>query len=232
MPGGVISAALIGGYKAADVAGPGLSFVDLTSTAYGIRTNTVTPAPAGIANDDILLLVQLTGDGSNPPPAATPPTGFIEIGTEFVSAPPNHDGFNMRVRTFYKRAASESGDYTSTHVSTTSQSLMVAYRGVDWATGPFDATETSNSGNGVTRTWTGLTTVTANTMLVALAYDWGDSTNDLAPPSGMTERLDTLLLYAADELVAGVGATGNRVHANNARSVSPWGARLIALRPA
>lgn len=224
---------LAGGILSADYfaeAGPEpgeVTFVSISSTTYASRTNTTVTAPTGIADDDFLLLTVLTA--ANPTaPAATAPGGFTEIGSSIgvTSA-----GFNLVTRSFYKRASGESGNYTVTHAAGSSQANIAVFRGVDWDTGPLDATQTQNSGTGTTRVWTGLTTVTANAMVVAAGFDWGDTSNNLTPPSGMTEALDNAISYVAHELRSTAGATGGRSHASNSGALNPWGARLIALRP-
>src|SRR5436309_1333140 len=53
------------------------AFRSIANTTYASRTNTVITAPAGIQNNDILLLLFTLGDAA--PPAPTPPAGFTAL---------------------------------------------------------------------------------------------------------------------------------------------------------
>jgi hypothetical protein len=211
-----------------------ISYVSGSNTTYASRTNTTVTAPASIANNDVMLAWIITAGASeavNP----TAPAGWTEIGTAIDVT--DLASFNLEARCYIKVASSESGNYTWTHTSSSSQGSITVYRGVDTTT-PQDATSTANSGFatgvGNVSTATGLTTVTNGAWIVFLGFDWADSSNNLSPPTGMTERLDVVLSYAATEEWATAGATGNRSHVDNSNiaSNSRWGARLVALRPA
>lgn len=208
-----------------------LSRVGGNNTTYQSRTNTTVTTVAGIANDDILVLTLFMGVGT---PASVPtptlPSGFAQAGSTVTVS--NVDNFNANFRVYYKRASGESGDYTITHSSASTQASLQVVRGVDWAAGPWAASPTTNSGTGATRTWTGLSPAVTDAMLLACAFDWADNSNNLSPPTGMTERLDVVLTYVAEELLTASGATGNRSHSCNSRSGAPWGAIMLALRPA
>lgn len=209
-----------------------ISYVSGSNTTYASRTNTTITAPSGIANNDILLASMFTGQGSSGTPDPTAPAGWTEIGT----AQSNRQGagpFYVEFRIYIKTAASESGDYTFTHSSCSSQGVMACFRGVDTTT-PQDVTATTNRGNGVSRTWTGLTTTTANVWIVGFGHDFADTSNNLTAPTGMTERMEVnALTYLVTELIATASATGDRTHncnSSNADSERLWETRLIALR--
>lgn len=206
-----------------------ISFISVESTDFVQRTSqTSLFAPAGVADDDIIIATILTG-GVTEAPDPTFPAGFTEIGSASdVSA----GGFNMELRVGLKVASSEPEYYTFTHSQAYTQASVSCFRGVDTST-PQDATSTLNTTSSTTRTWTGLTTATSGAWLVALGTDWADTTNNLTPPSGMTERLDITLTYIATEERATAGATGDRSHTSNTSSGGGgWNsARLIALRP-
>jgi hypothetical protein len=211
------------------------AFENGSGTTYASRTNTTVTAPTGIANGDILLGFILTATAGTPPTPSLP-SGFSQIGsTTDVSGA---GGFVVRAVWCIKVASGESGDYTFTHSSTSSQGWIGRFSGCDTTT-PQDATSTYNSASGsagnTTTTWTGLTTVTNGALLVAMEHDFGDSANNLSAPSGMTERRDTSIHYVATEVFATAGATGNRTHTNNnvgGGGNDAWQARLVALRPA
>lgn len=204
-----------------------IAYRSQTSTTYASRTNTVLTAPAGLANDDILIALVFTGK-TGTPTVATPPAGFTAIGT--FTGVADGGGFEARTLAWWKRAASESGSYTFTHVAASSQGLMLAYSGCITSGSPIDVAS-QNTGTGTTTTGTGVTTTAANAMVLALNHDW-EGTGTLSPPSGMTERFDGLL-YAAEVIQASAGATGNKVQTNaNTSGGYPWAARVIALKEA
>jgi hypothetical protein len=207
--------------------GPTIAFRSLTSIAYGSRTNTVLTAPAGIVNGDILLAAIFVGSGSAPT-APTPPAGFTAFGTATTA---NASGFFSNFSIFWKRAASESGSYTFTHVAYSSQAVLKAYSGCLASGTPLGATS-NNVTTGVapqTSTGTGITTTAANSFLLWESHDW-EGTGTLSPPSGMTERFDGLI-YSADQLIASAGATGNRTqtNGNTTATAEQWAVRMVEL---
>lgn len=206
-------------------------FESLSNTTYASRTNTTCTAPSGIVNGDLLLMFVVTAaDPEAPDP--TPPDGFTAVPS--LGIPDLGDGFNLELRSYYKIASGESGDYTVTHTACSSQVTMVRVSAVDTTT-PFDVTPTLNDNNGSTTTWTGLTTVTDGALIVAVDVDFADNTTDFGPPSGstptFTERLDTTLTYVATGNLATAGATGDKTHTNNGGGGAPWGSVLLAIRP-
>lgn len=205
----------------------------LSNTTYALRTNTTITAPTGIANDDLLLLLFITAENVEAPDP-TPPAGFTILPGAW---PIDVTGgvFNVEFRAYHKIASGETGDYTVTHVDTRSQGVMMRISGVDTTT-PFSPNPTLNSGTADDTTASGLTTTVNNVMIVLAAFDWGDTANDLTPPTGttptFTEHLDVPLTYVAAGVLATAGATGDKTMANNSTGVNPWGAALIAIAPA
>jgi hypothetical protein len=202
-----------------------------SNTTFASRTNTTITAPTGIATGNVLVMAFVT-ESVGTAPTPTFPAGWTEIGSVITGS---DEGFEMGVRCAIKVASGESGDYTVNHTTCSAQGWIGRFSGVNTTT-PQDATSTGNTGDATgsaaTRTWTGLTTVTNNVLLLAIGWDW-DSSAGLSPPSGMTERLDTTVTYVATETRATAGATGNRTHTSSTSTDGgPWFARLIALRPA
>jgi hypothetical protein len=136
-------------------------------------------------------------------------------------------GFNGRLNVLWKRAAFESGSYTFAHSSASSQGLLIAVSGAVTSGSPIDAS-TPNTGAGTTTTALSVTTTSANDLLFYIAHDW-EGTGGLSPPTGFTERFDSLI-YAADALQASAGASGNKTQANANTTGAPWAAWLIALK--
>lgn len=196
-----------------------------SNTTYASRTNTTITAPSGIADGDILLAAIFCGRQSNDP--ATPTlSGWTQIGTATLVN--DAGGFRGSLFLFYKRASSESGDYTFTHIAMSTQGWMGAFSGAI-ATGSPIGAASANNGTGSTSTGTGITTTVNGSWLLYLAHDWIGG-GALSPPSGMTERFDGLV-YAATELRATAGATGNRTQTTANASGDPWAARMVELLP-
>ena len=139
------------------------------------------------------------------------------------------------LRGWWKRAASEAGDYTFTHsAARATHGYMACYSGANTTTA-IDPAATALSGKGgdAINTATGLTTTADNTMLVFAGSDWGDTANDLTPPTGFDERLDVApLVYLADDIQAAIGASGNKTMTCNSVSGNPRFAWLVPLVPA
>ncbi len=219
-----------------------VAFEAISNTTYASRTNTVVTAAAlgSIANDDLLLAFVLTG--ANPtPPAVTPPAGFSQIpGATWPMTVTQGGGntFTISAVGYYKFASGESGDYTFTHASGSSQGVMLRVSGADTSS-PFTPAPSQNEKeggvSGEDTVFTGLTTATDESLIVAYAFDWGDTTVNLTPPTGttptFTERLDTAITYVATGVLAAAGATGDKTMANNSSTVHPWVASLVAVEP-
>ncbi len=92
------------------------------------------------------------------------------------------------------------------------------------------------SGVGTTSTATGLTTSRDGSSVIFVEQDWGDTTNDLNPPTGttptFTERITgaIAIMYVADGVLATAGPTGDKAITNNNVGNVPWQAALVALQ--
>ena len=204
-----------------------VAFRSLSNTTYASRTNTTVTAPAGVTNNDVMIMRFLQGRVGLEL-TVTPPAGWTEIGTvtDIESA-----GFHVYSHLYYRVASSEGASYTFTHASVSSQAVVAAYSGVNTTT-PLDATPTANSGLSSTSTALGLTTVTAAAMLVFVEHDFGDIAAASSPPTGLTERLDVDISYWADAVQASAGASGNKTMTNSNTGANGFATRLVALRPA
>jgi hypothetical protein len=188
-------------------------------------TNSVTcSAPSGLTSGDVMVATVAWYDGIAA--SVTPPSGWTLIGTanpgSFVP------GGQTSSKIYWKLATgSEPADYTWT-ISTGSYSEVgiIAYSGVDTTT-PIDASSSvESSGGNVTAS--SVTTTVANTQLIAVLHDYG---NTMSAPSGMTQRAlwDASINLIADEAIASTGATGTRA---DGAAYGAWNAHLIALKPA
>ena len=197
----------------------------MSNTTYASRTNTTITAPSGIADGDILILSFILGGAS--PPSATLPAGFTLLqgpNTRTVS------GFSVIRRLAWKYASGESGDYTVTHTSSSSQGAMLCISGGVFAT----PVSSDNSGTGTTTTATGITTPSNNALVAFIVHNWA-LYGSASAPSGttptFTEQLDSAssLMYVATGVLATAGATGNKTQANGNSAPDGWGAFLVGV---
>lgn len=198
--------------------------------AYGSRTNTTIAAPSGVQDGDILLMFFGVAGATAPTP--TFPAGFSTAAGPIFNTV---SFFSVNYHCVWKRASSESGDYTVTHSVGSSFAFMLCISGAKASGSPINAISAS-SGAGVTTTATGITPTADNCLIIFGAHDWGDTGNNLSPPSGSTptfaELLDSTLRYYADGVLATAGATGDKSITNNSVSGSNWGVYLVAIAPA
>lgn len=196
-----------------------------TILTYGTRTNSTLVAPASIANGDILVAAIYTE--SNPTaPTPSAPGGWSTLGSTTSVTDPG--GFNEKFSVWWKRCASESGNYTFTHASTTSNGVIVAYSGCLASGTPF-GTPVDNTGSGTTSTGNSVTTTAANSWLLLESHS--SAGGGITPPTGMTERVDSSgqPVYVADELIAAAGATGTRAFSNGNPGGYPWAVRMVEM---
>lgn len=195
-----------------------------TVGSTGSAANTVLAAPGTIVNGDILIAGIVTSKSSSGGGATvTAPAGFTQIGTDLTY---NSGGFITVLTLWWKRAASESGSYTFTHVAADNQGWIGSYSGC-LASGTPVGTPSQNSGTGITTTGLGITTGSNGSWLIYCAADYNFA-GGLLPPVGMTERNDSYF-YLADELRATAGATGNRTQVNSNGASDPWLAYMVEL---
>lgn len=191
-------------------------------------------APAGIQDGDILVFAIFAGIIGTAP-TVTPPSGFSAPSGGTWPIQFTDGSFGVNVYVWTKTASGESGNYTATHAAASSQGFMFAVPG---STGT--PTATTNSGtNGPTTTALGLTTTGPNALIAFLGWDWGDTSNNLSPPTGstptFTERIDVApLIYLATGVLATAGATGNKSHTNNSATsgTHPWAGVLMKFESA
>jgi hypothetical protein len=144
------------------------------------------------------------------------------------------DSFNFKIvfNVAQKVAgSSEPASYDFTHATVSTNMAIAAYSGASSVDVFSKSASIPNPGSNV-RTLTGVTTTQANDMLVGMAFDWADNTNNEEPPTGMTERQDAVLTSVWDQVIAAAGATGTRSNTCNSATSSPNGGFLVALKGA
>lgn len=211
-----------------------VAYRSIANTTYAARTNTTVTKPTGTANADILvgwIVTALSGEAPDP----TPPSGFSLVSEGTFPIDNATGGFNLELRVYSKPAGeSEPANYTFTHSNCSSQGGLVAISG---AGAEPTIRCTTNKGSETTTTFLGLTTKVAESLILLIAHDWADKSNNLTAPTGstptFTERLDTTLSYVASGVLAAAGATGNKTmtNNNNASGSSLWGTVMVAIEP-
>lgn len=208
--------------------GGAAAFRSISSTTYASRTNTIVTAPTGIQNGDILLLVLILG-------ASTPPTPTLPSGFSVLSGGPTtitDSGFSVACRLAWKLASSESGNYTATHATASSQGMMLAISGASSAT----PVSSVNNGTATLGTYTGITTPSNSSLVAGIQVAWDSWTGADAGISGttptFTARLDdTNQIYVGTGVLATAGATGSPTQGNNNAGAHPWLTFLVAAGP-
>ena len=200
---------------------------------YASRTNTTVPAPAGIVNSDILLLALAIGRAGGTPPAPTFPAGWTVIAGPSTEV--DAGAFQVTRRLAWKVASGESGDYLITHTVASTSAVILCVSGGNTGVTPISSNNGRTAGgtNTLTRALS-ITTTVANSYVAFMVHGWGFYGAAL-PPTGYTERSDPAngLCYAADNIFATAGATGDATHTNPSTNVSDrWGAFLVGIGPA
>lgn len=213
------------------------SYASLTGTTYASRTNTVLTPPAGLVdNDELILYFLIAGATLATVPTVTFPSGFAIIGGP-VSISQNNDAAQGTVRSWVlrKRASSESGSYTITHAAANADGVLV--RVTSGANAVPSVSTNSAIGNG-NITFNSVTTTGANACLLAFCHNWqlwgaGD------PPAGttptFTERQDsaTSLIHFSEGTWTGSGASGAKTKdSDNTAATDGWASMLVAIENA
>jgi len=195
-----------------------------SATTYASRTNTTITAPAGIEDGDVLILVfELFYALTDIP--STLPSGF-DLLTGFPSDinPASNDHLVMKIAR--KVASGESGDYTVTHASATTQGSIVCISGASAAL----PLATINTGTTSTVTATSITPVADNSVVIYAAAHY-DGFSTTTPPAGgdptFTEYLDGVIQYVAAGVLSPAGATGDK--SVTADGAEDWHASLVAV---
>lgn len=196
------------------------AFRSVGAVASGALTTVTCTPPAGIADGDILI-AHLYAEGVLGADMATVSSGFLKIvqwsSTNFLEA------------LYWKRAASEAGNYTfGDTLYTFTSGCVGAFSGAIASGSPIDVSGTGSIGSSTTGTAAAVTTLTADTLLCYFASNF-DAVS-YTPPSGMTERYDASSFELATVPQAGTGSTGTK--AATLASSSEWAAVLVALLPA
>ena len=214
------------------------AFRSSSATTYATRTNTTLTAPAGIVNDDNLLLYFILGASTEAGiPTPTFPSGFSVL-TGFpvtVNQDNNPSQFSVRSWALRKVASGESGSYTITHSSASSDAYMCAVSGGE--TGALAITPTKADGDGTGNiSIPSITPTIDNSFILWVAHNW-QLFGGHSPPTGttptFTERSDSAssLIYACDGVLATAAATGAKAKASgNLGAGDQWAGTMVCVQ--
>lgn len=179
-------------------------------------------APAGLANDDIMIAIAKGVTGST---VTSVPSGWTLIRT-ITSA-----------SLYWKRASSESGTYTWGFSSSIAcRASISAYTGVITSGTPYDAENGQENASSNSITAPSCSPVQSNGYLVFVA-SLNNSAADrtVTPPGSMVEDYDSglrMLQTFAHEQLSASGATGTRVGTIDAAAANINFGYLVVLTPA
>ncbi len=173
-------------------------------------TSQIVTAPAGITDNDILVAVAVFDEDAHPAgrrnQTVTYPSGF----TEFINMDQAEAGKAFSGRVAWKRAASESGNYTfSWPLAAGEKWGIFVWSGA--LASPIDASSTNipSGGSNATVTVPDATALSANTTRIAIPFNWFGGAWG-ADPAGMTARLTTGSFAVYDQAIAATGAVGTK----------------------
>lgn len=198
-----------------------------TSVAFGVRTNTTLTAPASIS-DNNGLFVWIAG-----PTSISAPDGSWTLIDHL-----DHTSLeDAQLWIWWKRAASESGNYTFTHSAGASQGFIIRASGMQTSGDPIEFHTTNASTGESDTTVTGLTgTTTVNDSGVVISSGHWDDLGGITPPTGTTPTFSDFydvgaasvsILYVAGGVWSSSGATGNKTYT----AVAAWVCSMFSVKP-
>ena len=211
----------------------------LTTAGTSIAVN----KPTNLANDDIVYL-GFKRPNTDALSAVTAPSGF----TALASSPIDFTGNDAQTAGVWRKVITNASGEPSTYSFSWSGNERAALfscrvTGADLTT-PEDVTPSGQADQtgDFSVTCLSVTTVTADTLILAIAMIASKDNPNWTPPSGMTERVDTNTegggaphehagVSLAEVNQASTGATGNKVF-TSVTDDRDWHGFLVAVRPA
>lgn len=195
------------------------SFRSSNTTAGAAVATIDLVAPAGLADNDILVAYIYMEDPSVVVTSA--PSGWASEVTGTSSS--------SSVAVYWKRASSESGNYTFAATGAAWMGgYIAAYSGAITSGDPFNATGAVATGTSVSPAATAITTTVDNSMI--LYFESNAAGNTLsAQPSGFTSRVNATVSALSEKLQPVAGSTGT---ITGTITSSTWVAVAAALTPA
>lgn len=217
-----------------------VAFRSSSSLSFGNRADSGMTLPAGHVANDILVFILFVQDNDGFI-SVTGPSGYTAVGGSasglLVDVDPSSFGTaEMQIWAWWKRDnGSESNPATTHLIADATAGYLGCYSGAVLSGDPTDnPNASSNQGGtpgagapGIDNIATGVTTAVDGSAIIGVWGVW-DSYGATSPPSGMTERLELIALYVADEIRATAGATGDKT-ITSATTGGSYAAGLIAL---
>jgi hypothetical protein len=159
-------------------------YVSNGTSSYGSSGTAVGVMPGGVSNGDLLLLTVTMDDNVNASPVTiNTPAGWTLIKSDTTGAGTEH----IRTSVYTRTAASEPASYNITFSGTTPWNALISRITGLTGTPSTDATPTSAVGTGANFNAPAITTVTTNTLLVAIgSQTQGGGSTWGTPPGGWT----------------------------------------------
>lgn len=201
------------------------------SRTGGANVNTRSPGkPTGTVDDDGMLAFAYIETSQNPVTGMTPPLGWTQVVDQFNNAV---GGKEFHLICWKKLAASEGASWAWNWTNATwNEFTVVSYPGVLTSEIVDSFGHGTNASGTASADCGNITTLSANTMLVAFYANFDGSGSNWTPPTGFTERADEAASSAgasglSEKAQAAAGATGSVTA--TASNTGPVVGLLIAL---
>lgn len=188
--------------------------------ASGSSDTNVVNKPTGTVDDDIMVAQIYTEPVGQD---VTAPSGWTALTARHDVA-----GTGYSMRAFWKRAASEGASYTFTATGNDwASSFLASYSGASTDADPFDGTGTWAQGADTSPAASAITTGAANSLVVQYIATVLVGFSQTTPPSGMTERFDSIWIVN-DVTQVSAGSTGTKTA--TLAGIDQWSTFLFALK--
>jgi hypothetical protein len=190
--------------------------LEYATKAYSTVTNTTINKPTNTADGDFLISVLQISTNIT----YTLPAGWTLI-VDYA------DGNYFHTVVAYKRASSESANWTWVHASAGTIGFVQRITGVIATGDPEDCTRSVLNSNGAALNWPSITTATDGAAVIGI---FGDYYSGSVASTSLTERIDITGIGLFSDLQATAGVSGNKTGTLTGNSAI-WQTILIALRP-
>lgn len=199
------------------------SYGSISRKAYGSATTTSTNVPSGTTAGDHLLYVQINANSGTAVTVGLP-TGITRL-SGYTPQTGTDGSFGWRLD-IGEVIADGTTSYSTTHSSTNTETLMIRTTGSGTLSVDVFSQANRVSPPGEVVTAGSVTTTESSDQLYFISLNWDEVA--YTPPTGMTERQDSLFLYLASQSLSSSGATGTRTIGSS--TTNPWFANLIAIK--
>lgn len=199
------------------------TYGSISRKAYGSATTTSTNVPSGTTSGDHLLYVQINANSGTAVTVGLP-AGITRL-SGYTPQTGTDGSFGWRLD-IGEVIADGTTSYSTTHSSTNTETLMIRTTGSGTLSVDVFSQANRVSPPGEVVTAGSVTTTESSDQLYFISLNWDEVA--YTPPTGMTERQDSLFLYLASQSLSSSGATGTRTIGSS--TTNPWFANLIAIK--